>query len=117
VGCPAIRALNEASHPIPPQIAQESYPSENHIRQHVFLHNQDPERSRAEPFNKSLACWPTHVCGLYRRTAPQTHRNRKDATIAWLWPQSDATARALIDDLARVGRHSFRFRSAAVLGK
>src|SRR6266496_6061303 len=30
-----IRALNEASHPIPPQIAWESYP-ENHFKQRVF---------------------------------------------------------------------------------
>src|ERR1700730_2586619 len=32
---PAIRALNKALHPIPSQIAQESY-RENHIEQHVF---------------------------------------------------------------------------------
>src|SRR5260370_4758155 len=31
----AIRALNEASHPIPPQIARESY-RENQIRRRVF---------------------------------------------------------------------------------
>jgi len=32
---PPIRPLNEASHPIPPQIAQESYRG-NHIRKEVF---------------------------------------------------------------------------------
>src|SRR5713101_1334754 len=41
---PAIQPLNEALHPIPPQIAWESY-SENHFQQRVFTQPGSPDAS------------------------------------------------------------------------
>src|SRR5215207_3309281 len=50
---PAIRALNEALHPIPPQIAQESY-RENHIKQGVFT--QPGSRAAIEAASSAAIC-------------------------------------------------------------
>jgi hypothetical protein len=50
---PAIRALNEASHSIPPQIAQESYP-ENHFQQQGrHCRAQAAATARAGPLSRS----------------------------------------------------------------
>ena len=59
-----IRALNEAPHPSPPQIAWASY-LENHFKQRVFTHGVIPGQSHTEALGiSSPGIDEAHLLGL-----------------------------------------------------